>query len=149
MPEIGREYTFDGNVLVRFLSPVKNYSDANENSIVVQLAYGKNRFLFMGDAEEKAERDILAAGYDLECDVLKLGHHGSYTATSLDFLRRADPVYGVISCGRDNSYGHPHAETLAKLEDEDVQVYRTDTMGTIRAVSDGKNVSLYTDQDSR
>ena len=55
----------------------------------------------------------------------------------------------MISCGRDNSYGHPHAETLAKLEDEDVQVYRTDTMGTIRAVSDGKNVSLYTDQDSR
>lgn len=142
MPEIGKEYTYDGNVLVRFLAPAKNYADANGNSLVVQLAYGKNRFLFMGDAEEEVEKDILAAGYDLECDVLKLGHHGSYTATSSAFLQKADPVYGVISCGKGNSYGHPHAETLAKLEDEDVQVYRTDRMGTVRAVSDGKNVTL-------
>lgn len=144
MPEIGKEYTYDGNVLLRFLSPAKKYSDANDNSIVVQLAYGKNRFLFMGDAEETAEKAILAAGYELECDVLKLGHHGSYTATSLEFLRKADPVYGVISCGKDNSYGHPHAETLAKLEDEDVQIYRTDRMGTVRAVSDGQKVTLST-----
>lgn len=142
MPEIGKEYTYDGNVLVRFLAPAKKYADANDNSLVVQLAYGKNRFLFMGDAEEEVEKDILAAGYDLECDVLKLGHHGSYTATSSAFLQKADPVYGVISCGKGNSYGHPHAETLAKLEDEDVQVYRTDRMGTVRAVSDGKNVTL-------
>lgn len=144
MPEIGKEYTYDGNVLIRFLSPAKKYSDANDNSLVVQLAYGKNRFLFMGDAEEKVEKDILSAGYDLECDVLKLGHHGSYTATSLDFLRKADPVYGVISCGKNNSYGHPHAETLSRLEDEDVQIYRTDQMGTVKAVSDGKNVTLST-----
>lgn len=142
MPEIGKEYTYDGNVLVRFLAPAKKYADANDNSLVVQLAYGKNRFLFMGDAEEEVEKDILATGYDLECDVLKLGHHGSYTATSSAFLQKADPVYGVISCGKGNSYGHPHAETLAKLEDEDVQVYRTDRMGTVRAVSDGKNVTL-------
>lgn len=142
MPEIGKEYTYDGNVLVRFLAPAKKYADANDNSLVVQLAYGKNRFLFMGDAEEEVEKDILAAGYDLECDVLKLGHHGSYTATRSAFLQKADPVYGVISCGKGNSYGHPHAETLAKLEDEDVQVYRTDRMGTVRAVSDGKNVTL-------
>lgn len=144
MPEIGKEYTYDGNVLIRFLSPEKTYSDANDNSLVVQLAYGKSRFLFMGDAEEKVEKDILVAGYDLECDVLKLGHHGSYTATSVDFLRKADPIYGVISCGKGNSYGHPHAETLAKLEDEDVQVYRTDKMGTVRAVSDGTNVTMST-----
>lgn len=144
MPEVGKEYTYDDNVRLRFLSPAKKYPDANDNSLVIQLAYGKTRFLFMGDAEETAEKDILAAGYDLECDVLKLGHHGSYTATSLDFLRKADPVYGVISCGKDNSYGHPHAETLAKLEDEDVQVYRTDQMGTVSAVSDGTNVTLST-----
>ena len=146
MPEIGKKYTYDGNVVIRFLAPGKKYPDANDNSLVLQLAYGKNRFLFMGDAEEKVEKDILSAGYDLECDVLKLGHHGSYTATGLTFLRKVDPVYGVISCGKDNSYGHPHAETLAKLDDEDVQVYRTDQMGTIRAVSDGKNVTLSTSQ---
>jgi competence protein ComEC len=144
MPEIGTEYTYDSNVILRFLSPSKTYSDSNDNSLVVQLAYGKTRFLFMGDAEETAESDILKKGYDLTCDVLKLGHHGSYTATSLAFLQAADPTYAVISCGKNNSYGHPHAEVLARLEDEDVQVYRTDTMGTIQAVSDGKNVKMLT-----
>ena len=144
LPEIGKEYIFEDNVRLRFLSPQKKYSDSNNNSLVVQLAFGETRFLFMGDAEEKAEKDILARGYDLECDVLKLGHHGSYTATGKEFLKQANPTYGIISCGTDNAYGHPHAETLAKLEDEDVQVYRTDTMGTIEAVSDGSNVTLST-----
>lgn len=145
MPEIGREYVYDQNVRIRFLGPQKEYSDANDHSLVVQLAYGRNRFLFMGDAEEQAEKDMLAKRYDLECDVLKVGHHGSYTATSDDFLRAADPVYAVISCGQDNSYGHPHAEVLARLEKEDVQIFRTDTMGTIQAVSDGETVRLSTE----
>jgi competence protein ComEC len=144
MPDIGKEYTYDSNVILRFLSPSKTYSDANDNSLVVQIAYGKTKFLFMGDAEETAEKDILKKGYDLTCDVLKLGHHGSYTATGADFLKAADPTYAVISCGKNNSYGHPHAEVLARLEDEDVQIYRTDTMGTVRAVSDGTNVKMST-----
>lgn len=145
MPEIGKEYLYDNNVLVRFLGPQRNYKGANDNSLVVQLAYGRNRFLFMGDAEEQAEKDILSKNYDLECDVLKVGHHGSYTATSNDFLQVSNPTYAVISCGEGNSYGHPHAEVLAKLEDEDVQIYRTDTMGTVTAVSDGKQVQLSTE----
>lgn len=148
MPEIGKEQTYEENVLIRFLSPLKNYSGANDNSLVVQLAYGKNRFLFMGDAENAAETDMVKAGYDLRCDVLKLGHHGSYTATGEEFLKKADPTYGIISCGKGNSYGHPHAETLARLEDEDVQVYRTDTMGTVLAVSDGKYVTMSTKEGS-
>ena len=149
MPEIGKEYIYGENVVLRFLSPDKTYSDANDNSLVVQLAYGKNRFLFMGDAEENVEKDILEKGYDLTCDVLKLGHHGSYTATSDAFLKAADPAYGIISCGKNNSYGHPHAEVLARLEDEDVQVYRTDTMGTVQAVSDGTRVTLSTENGKK
>ena len=145
MPEIGKEYCYDQNVLVRFLGPQRNYKDANNNSLVVQLAYGKNRFLFMGDAEEQEEEDIVEKKYDLECDVLKVGHHGSYTATSDVFLQESNPVYAVISAGAGNSYGHPHAATLAKLQDEDVQVYRTDQMGTIQAVSDGNQVRLQTE----
>lgn len=145
MPEIGKEYLYDENVRIRFLGPQRVYRDANDNSLVVQLAYGKNRFLFMGDAQEPAESDILEKNYDLECDVLKVGHHGSYTATSDRFLQESDPAYAVISCGKDNSYGHPHAAVLAKLEDEDVQIYRTDTMGTITAISDGKQVQLTTE----
>lgn len=144
MPQIGKEYVYDENVMIRFLGPQKEYAGANDNSLVVQLAYGRNRFLFMGDAEEEAEKDILDKQYDLECDVLKVGHHGSHTATSDDFLQAADPAYAVISCGKDNSYGHPHAEVVAKLEEDDVQIYRTDTMGTVQAVSDGENVRMST-----
>ena len=96
--------------------------------------------------EEKAEEDMLKENYDLECDVLKVGHHGSYTATGDDFLTKADPAYAVISAGKDNSYGHPHAVTLAKLEDDDVQIYRTDTMGTIEAVSDGNQIHMETEK---
>lgn len=146
MPEIGKTYTYDENVMLRFLGPLKKYKDANDNSLVVQLAYGKNRFLFMGDAEETAEQDILRQGNDLECDVLKVGHHGSYTATSHEFLKGTDPVYGVISCGENNSYGHPHGEIISRLEEEDVQIYRTDRMGTIVATSDGKKVSMTTEK---
>lgn len=145
MPEIGKEYTYEGNVIFRFLSPRRQHSDSNNNSLVVQLAYGKTRFLFMGDAEEEVEEELLQEGIDLSCDVLKLGHHGSYTATGIDFLQKADPVYGIISCGKDNSYGHPHAEVVARLEDEDVQVYRTDTMGTVQAASDGADVKITTE----
>jgi beta-lactamase superfamily II metal-dependent hydrolase len=100
----------------------------------------------MGDAEEKAEEDMIKENYDLECDVLKVGHHGSYTATGDNFLTKADPAYAVISAGKDNSYGHPHAATLAKLEDDDVQIYRTDTMGTIEAVSDGNQIHMETEK---
>lgn len=146
MPEIGKEYRFEKNVVIRFLGPLKNYKEANNNSLVVQLAYGKNRFLFMGDAEEKAEEDMIKENYDLECDVLKVGHHGSYTATGDNFLTKADPAYAVISAGKDNSYGHPHVATLAKLEDDDVQIYRTDTMGTIEAVSDGNQIHMETEK---
>lgn len=146
MPEVGKNYTYDNNVVIRFLGPQKDYKDANDNSFVVQLAYGENRFLFMGDAEEEAEKDILKRSYDLECDVLKVGHHGSYTATSDGILQESNPTYAVISCGEGNSYGHPHAEVLSKLEEDDVQIYRTDTMGTIVAVSDGTNVHLSTEK---
>ncbi len=144
MPQISTDYTYDENVVIRFLGPQKEYDDANDNSIVVQMAYGKNRFLFMGDAEEEAETDIVNKQYDLTCDVLKVGHHGSYTATSDTLLQAADPVYAVISCGEGNSYGHPHAEVLSRLEEDDVQIYRTDTMGTVQAISDGSSVRLVT-----
>ena len=69
MPELGKSYTYDGNVVIRFLAPERNYKDANNNSLVVQVAYGRNRFLMMGDAEEESENDILKHSYDLECDV--------------------------------------------------------------------------------
>ena len=81
--------------------------------------------------EETAERDILALGANLRATVLKVGHHGSSTSTSPDFLAAVSPQYGVIECGTDNSYGHPHAETLARLREAGCTVYRTDQNGTV------------------
>ena len=81
------------------------------------------------------------SGIDLSCDVLVPGHHGSATATSWDFLQATVPEYAVISCGKDNQYGHPDKDVMDKLESMDIQVYRTDKQGTIVAVSDGTTIT--------
>jgi len=110
-------------------------------SVSIQLVHGENSFLFTGDAEWQAELAMIARfGNELECDVLKCGHHGNSRATSEEFLAVTDPKWAIISCGLNNEYGHPHTETLDKLERDDVIVYRTDTMGTIKALSDGQNL---------
>lgn len=98
-------------------------------------------FLFMGDAEETAEADLIESGRDMAADVLKVGHHGSHSSSSKEFLEAADPSYAVISCGEDNSYGHPHAETLNNLRAMGVEVFRSDEQGTILAVSDGSKIT--------
>ena len=83
---------------------------------MVRLDYGDTSFLFTGDAESKEEKDIIAANEDLYCDVLSVGHHGSASSTSWDFLEAVLPEYAVISCGVNNSYGHPDPDTIEKLE---------------------------------
>lgn len=82
---------------------------------------------------------------DLDCDVLSVGHHGSATATSWDFLQATVPQFAVISCGAGNMYGHPDADTMEKLSDMGIQVYRTDEQGTIIASSDGSTISWNVD----
>ena len=137
--------SFDlGSSHVEILAPIKEYDDTNNNSIVLKVTYGDTSFLFTGDAEREAEQDIIDAGYDLSADVLKVGHHGSSTSTSYVFLREIMPQYAVISCEKGNSYGHPHEETLSRLSDADVTVYRTDENGHIVARSDGQNISFET-----
>ena len=113
-----------------------SYADLNSYSIVAKLTCGQKSFLFTGDAEADSEEEMLHAGYDLRSDVLKCGHHGSSTSTSAAFLQAVQPTYAVISCGVDNDYGHPHRETLDKLNDAGVQIYRTDEQDTILAVCD-------------
>lgn len=116
--------------------------DMNGSSVGIKLVHGDNSFVMCGDAEERSEEAMVEHfGEELECDVLKCGHHGSSTATSDEFLEKTDPVWAVISCGKDNSYGHPHAEVLDKLERTDTQVYRTDLQGSIVAVSDGNEIT--------
>lgn len=142
-PEVGAEYTL-GDAVFQILCPEKELvreSDLNGSSVGIKLVHGKNSFVMCGDAEETSEQAMVKRfGKDLECDVLKCGHHGSSTATSAAFLKATDPTWAVISCGKGNSYGHPHAEVIAALEADDVQIYRTDNLGTIIACSDGKQL---------
>jgi len=133
-----------GSAHVQILGPQKVYDDPNDTSIVMKVTYGETSFLFTGDAERTAEADILDAGYDLSANVLKVGHHGSDTSTSYPFLREIMPEYAVIQVGEDNSYGHPTEDTLSRLRDADVKVYRNDLQGDIICSSDGKTVSFTT-----
>ncbi len=105
----------------------------NNSSLVLHISYGKTSFLITGDIETRAENEIIA-NTDIECDVLKVPHHGSSTSSSKKFIQAANPTYGIISAGKDNSYGHPHAETLDTLDNEDIRIYRTDTDGSISFV---------------
>lgn len=126
-----------------FLAPnSSSYDGLNNYSAVLKLTYGDTSFLFTGDAEVESEKEMLAAGYALKADVLKVGHHGSQNATSTAFLRAVSPKYAVISVGKHNRYGHPHKETLAKFAAAGVEVYRTDELGTIVAVSDGHTITF-------
>ena len=113
----------------------------------MKIIYGDTSFLFTGDAEREEEQEILNAGYDLSATVLKVGHHGSKNSTTYPFLREIMPQYAVISVG-DNSYGHPTEDTLSRLRDADVKVYRTDMQGDIIATSDGKTLTITTKKNS-
>ena len=134
-----------GGAEVTVLGPVKSYAETNDTSIVLRVDYGSNSFLFTGDMEVAAENDMLdywGSRMDWEVDVLKVGHHGSNTSTGYRFLYEVAPKYGVISVGTDNLYGHPHKEPLSRFRDAGVTLYRTDKMGTVLAVSDGKEISF-------
>jgi len=137
-----------GGADVKIVGPIKPSNETNNTSIVLKITYGETSFLFTGDAERNEEQDILEEGYDLSSTVLKVGHHGSNTATSYPFLREILPKYSVISCGTGNSYGHPHENTLSRLRDADTIVYRTDIQGTIICTSDGKTISFVTERNA-
>ena len=146
-PEPGSVYEL-GSAQITVLGPVKEYDDPNNTSIVLRADYGETSFLFTGDAEQEAEQDILEAGFDVSATVLKVGHHGSNTSTGYRWLREVAPVYGVISCGVDNDYGHPHDEPLSRLRDADVELYRTDLQGHIVCTSDGQTVTFTTNKQA-
>ena len=131
-----------GEAEVTVLGPVKDYAETNDTSIVMKVVYGNTSFLFTGDMEREAENDMLDYGMDVKADVLKVGHHGSDTSTSYRFLYEVDPAYAVISCGRGNSYGHPHKEPMERLRQQGATIFRTDEMGTVVAVTDGNEIAF-------
>lgn len=132
-----------GNAKFTILWPdSKEQNNTNNYSIILKGQYGKNTFLFTGDAEQLVEKDILKNNMDISADVFKLGHHGSSTSTSDEFLDKVNPKYAVANCEKGNSYGHPHREIVNKLKDKNIKLYRTDENGNIVLISDGKNIKF-------
>lgn len=143
----GMEIYLDNGIDVKFLAPNgSKYDDLNNYSAVVKLVYKNTSFLFEGDAEKESEAEMLSKGYDLRADVLKIGHHGSSSSTSDKFLDAVNPQYAVIMVGKNNDYGHPHKETIDKLNLRGIKILRTDIDGTILISTDGNNLKVYTKQ---
>jgi len=129
------------NTKVTIFSPTKDYyEDLNNYSPVIKIEYGKTSFLFTGDAQKEVEKEILANNEDISADILKVGHHGSSTSTTKDFLNKVNPSIGVISLGKDNTYNHPNDGTINRLNQNKVTIYRTDKNGTVILSSDGSKI---------
>lgn len=140
--EAGAEYSI-GEMKMKLLGPDPDSlgDDANNSSIITKITYGESSLLFTGDAEYAVEIALVSRwGQELDCDFLKMGHHGSSTSNSQVFVDAVSPYMSVISCGKDNSYGHPHREIIHMLENENIEYYRTDKDGSIVFVCDGKRV---------
>ena len=137
-----------GEAEITVLGPVMDDYDTNNSSIVLRVEYGDTAFLFSGDAELEAEKDILDSGFDISATVIKAGHHGSSTSNSYRWLREANAEYVVIPVGADNSYGHPHDEILSRFRDAGMTVYRTDLQGHIVCWSDGTGVTFTTNKQA-
>ena len=132
-----------GSATFEILGPVTNeVEDINSMSVIVKLTYGENTFLFTGDAEKDEERSVIATGVDLDCDVLKVGHHGSGTSSCKDFLDAVTPEICVVQVGADNDYGHPHENIIERLMEYADDIYRNDLCGDIVITSDGNNLSV-------
>lgn len=139
----GLKLDFGTKINAVLLAPISsNYEDINNYSAVLKLTYNNNTFLFTGDAEGISEAEMLEKGYELKSEVLKVGHHGSSSSTTLGFLKGVSPDYAIISVGKGNDFGHPAQRTLDKLNTEKVKILRTDALGTILFESDGNIVTL-------
>ncbi|MEK4647907.1 ComEC/Rec2 family competence protein [Exiguobacterium sp. FSL W8-0210] len=124
-----------------FLAPLTDGTqDLNSWSAVLRVEHGQDRFLFMGDAPIRTERQLLESDVDLSTDVLKLGHHGADTSSSLAFLKAVDPKRALISAGKDNAYRHPRPSVLQELKTERITIDRTDQSGTIQYISTGDGI---------
>lgn len=135
-PAVGSTYQL-GDAVFQILSPSgTGYSDVNNYSIGIRITDGNSSFLITGDAEAESESEMCRTGLALDSDVYIMGHHGSGTSTSWELLQHATPEYAVLSCGTGNSYGHPHAESMEKLQSMGIQLFRTDKQGTILASTD-------------
>lgn len=144
-PVVGTSYEL-GSATFTIISPNSTeYEDLNDYSVGIKFTYGNNSFLFTGDATSTSEEEMLQNGIDLSSDVLKLSHHGSSTSNTDSFLDVVNPTYAIVSAGIDNEYGHPHTEVLQAIFNRRAKLYRTDKQGTVVFTSDGKTISVNTE----
>lgn len=125
---------------INILAPNNStYTELNNYSVVTKITYRTTKFLFMGDAEKLSENEIKE---NVTADVIKIGHHGSNTSSSIDFIKKVNAKYGIISVGLNNKYNLPKEETITNWENSGTKIYLTSTNGTIRASSDGTNIKI-------
>lgn len=139
VPNAGDTYRL-GSAVFTVIAPRNAAMLSDNTSIIIRIQYGETSFLFTGDAEREDEIAAINSGYDLKSTVLKVGHHGSDSSSSYQFIYNVDPEYAVISVGGRNTYGHPTDNVLSRLRDAGTITFRTDMQGDIHCVSDGKNV---------
>lgn len=144
----GMSFDLGSGAKIDVYSPMyESYEEFNDYSPIMKLSFGDKSFVFTGDAEAHAEQEVVAKyPNNLKADVLKFGHHGSSTSSSVDFVKAVDPDYGVISCGIQNKYGHPHRETLDIIKKFNIKAYRTDNQGQITLTSNGKDINFKTEK---
>lgn len=138
--KVGDTFTLGDATLTVFAPARNDYEESNDFSIVLRIDHGEDSFLFTGDAQEESEKEMLAAGLDVNVDVLKVSHHGSKKSSVRQFLEAVKPRFAVISCAKNNDYGHPHAPVLRTLRRLGAELYRTDDQGTVICYSDGHNI---------
>ncbi len=152
-PRAGQQLKVEDNLVLNFLFPTDEPApppdDINNSSIVFKLVYKDFSMLFTGDAEAWAEQQMLDHHADLKAQVLKVGHHGSYSSSTEPFLDAVKPEVAVLQAGVGNKYGHPHGVTLEKLAKRNVKVYATNMVGgAIKIISDGKTYQVLTGKDA-
>ncbi len=128
-----------GGAYVVFLSSGEYFAEENDMSLIFKIYHGDNSFLFMGDAGEAAEKELIADGVSLDCDLLKVGHHGSEYSTCQEFLFASAPKYAIISVG-ENDTNHPSDNVIERLDSAGIITYCTDERGDIRVNSDGSKL---------
>jgi len=145
-PRIGEDYAI-GPLDIKVVAPTEINGDLNDGSIAFKATYGDISFLFTGDAEKTSEQTMVSSDQNLDADILKLGHHGSDTSSTPEFIEAVDPDVGVMSVGNKNSYGHPSKSVIDRMTDRGVDLYSTKDHGTVIIKTDGNEYDITTKKD--
>lgn len=147
IPKLGDTFPL-GSATLEVVAPTRDWGDVNDNSLVILLRHGDIKVLFTGDISSDVEKDLVNNSDIHDIDLLKVAHHGSDTSSCYEFLYYTNPRFAVISSDGGARYGHPTANVLSRFRDQGAVLYRTDLQGDIRAVSDGKDLTITTQRQT-